>query len=81
VGLRPVLYAPLVDARSFLRNSIYETCVMSLPLLSQTRKLAQTVGLLTYILDVPFRISVGTPKRMTEVFDSFPQVFGQILGQ
>lgn len=40
---------PLVDACSFLRNSIHETCVMSLPLLNQTRKLAQTVALLTYL--------------------------------
>jgi len=60
---------------------MHETCVMSLPLLNQTRKLAQTVALLTCIWEVPFRISAGTPKRMTEVSDSFPQVFGQILGQ
>jgi hypothetical protein len=54
---------------------------MSLPLLNQTTKLAQTVALLTYIWEVPFRISAGTPKRMTEVFDSFPQVLDQIQGQ
>jgi hypothetical protein len=54
---------------------------MSLPLLNQTRKLTQTVALLTYIWGVPFRISAGKPKRMTEVFDGFLQVLGQIQGQ
>jgi hypothetical protein len=48
-GIRPVFCAPLVDACSFLRNPIHETCVTSLPSLNQTRKLAQTIALLTYI--------------------------------
>jgi len=72
---------PLVDACSFLRNSIHETCFMSLPLLNQTRKLTQTVALLTFVWEVPFRISAGKAKRITEVFDGFPQVLGQIQGQ
>ena len=54
---------------------------MSLPLLNQTRKLTQTVALLAYIWEVPFRISAGKAKRITKVFDGFPQVLGQIQGQ